>query len=64
MIGTRGGRFIDLVKTVRFVAEGRIKSVVTDLYPMEQANKALALLREGKAMGRVVLLTPAGSKPV
>jgi D-arabinose 1-dehydrogenase-like Zn-dependent alcohol dehydrogenase len=62
IIGTRGGRFVDLVKTVRFVAEGRIKSVVTDLYPIEEANEALALLRDGKAMGRVVLLTPEGQR--
>ena len=62
IIGTRGGRFVDLIKTVRFVAEGRIKSVVTDLYPIEEANEALALLRDGKAMGRVVLLTPEGQR--
>jgi len=62
MIGTRGGRMVDLVRTVRFVADGRIRSVVTDLYPLEEANKALAFLRDKKALGRVVLLTPAGRK--
>lgn len=60
IIGTRCGRIQDLINTVRLVAEGKIKSIVTDLYPMEEANEALAFLRAGKALGRVVLLTPAG----
>jgi D-arabinose 1-dehydrogenase-like Zn-dependent alcohol dehydrogenase len=64
MIGTRGGQFVDLIKTVRFIAEGRINSVVTDLYPLEEANEALAFLRNKKALGKVVLLTPAGRKAI
>jgi 2-desacetyl-2-hydroxyethyl bacteriochlorophyllide A dehydrogenase len=62
IIGTRGGRMLDLRNTVRFVAEGATKSVVTDLYPLEEANEALAFVRAGKALGRVVLLTQAGRK--
>jgi len=62
IIGSRAGRRQDLVNIVRLVAEGRIKSIVTDLYPLEEATDALAFLRAGKALGRVVLLTPAGRK--
>jgi 2-desacetyl-2-hydroxyethyl bacteriochlorophyllide A dehydrogenase len=60
IIGTRCGRMQDLINTVRLVAEGKVKSIVTDLYPLEEANEALAFLRAGKVLGRVVLLTPAG----
>jgi propanol-preferring alcohol dehydrogenase len=62
IIGTRGGRISDLGAIVKLVADGRIKSVVTKLYPLEEANEALAFLRSGEAMGRVVLLPPAGRK--
>lgn len=64
IIGTRCGRMQDLINSVRLVAEGKIKSIVTDLYPLEEANEALAFLRAGKVLGRVVLLTPAGRKAV
>ena len=62
IIGIRGGRMLDLINAVQLVAAGKIKSIVTDLYPLEKANEALAFLRAGKALGRVVLLTPAGRK--
>ena len=62
IIGTRGGRMLDLINTVQLVSSGKIKSIVTDLYPLEKANEALAFLRTGNALGRVVLQTPAGRK--
>ena len=62
IIGTRGGRMLDLKRTVHLVAEGSTKSIVTDLYPLEKGNDALAFLRAGRALGRVVLVTPAGRK--
>ena len=64
IIGTRGGRLADLQTAVQYVAEEKIKSIVTDLYPLEEANEALAFLRDGHAMGRVALLTPAGTEGV
>jgi 2-desacetyl-2-hydroxyethyl bacteriochlorophyllide A dehydrogenase len=60
IVGTRGGRMSDLKAILGLVANGRIRSVVTNLYPLEEANEALAFLRSEKAMGRVVLLPPAG----
>ena len=62
LIGSRCGRLQDLASTVRLVAEGRIKSIVTDLYPLEKINYALDDLRASKVLGRAVLLTPAGRK--
>ena len=40
--GSRCGRVQDLVNTVRLVAEGEIKSIITDLFPLEEANEAMA----------------------
>lgn len=62
LIGSRCGRLQDLASAVQLVAEGRIKSIVTDLYPLEKINDALDDLRASKVLGRAVLLTPAGRK--
>ena len=62
LIGSRCGRLQDLASAVQLVAEGRIKSIVTDLYPLEKINDALDDLRANKVLGRAVLLTPAGRK--
>ncbi len=64
IIGTRCGRMQDLINAVRLVAEGKIRSIVTDVYPLEEVNKAMAALRAGKVLGRAVLLTPAGQQAV
>jgi len=61
IIGTRGGRKIDLEAAVGYVSDGTVQSIVTDVYPLEEANEALASLREGNVLGRTVLLTPRGS---
>ncbi len=60
IIGTRCGRRQDLIETVRLVAEGKLTSIVEELYPLIEANEALAYLRAGRSLGRVVLLTEAG----
>ena len=44
------------------MADGKIKSIVTEIYPMEKANEALTNLRSGKTLGRTVLMTPAGQQ--
>ncbi len=64
IIGTRCGRLQDLINAVRLVAEGKIRSIVTDVYPLEEVNEAMAALRAGKVLGRAVLLTPAGQQAV
>jgi propanol-preferring alcohol dehydrogenase len=60
IIGTRCGRRQDLIETVRLVAAGKLTSIVEELYPLIEANEALAYLRAGRSLGRVVLLTEAG----
>ena len=64
IIGTRCGRLQDLINAVRLVADGKIKSIVTDIYPLEEINEAMGALRAGKVLGRAVLLTPAGQEAV
>lgn len=62
IIGSRCGRKQDLIDTLGLFAQGRIRSIVTDLYPLEEANEALAALRAGQVLGRAVLLTLAGQQ--
>ncbi len=62
IIGTRAGRKQDLIEVSRLMAEGKIRSIVTQTFPMEEANEALNVLRSGEILGRIVLLTPAGRR--
>ena len=55
VIGTRCGCKQDLINTVRLVAEGRTKSIVTDQLPLDQINEALSKLRAREVLGRLVL---------
>ena len=55
LIGSRCGRKQDLINTVRLVAAGKTKSIVTDRLPFEKINEALARLRAGDVLGRLVL---------
>jgi len=64
IIGTRAGRKQDLIEVSQLMAAGQIRSIVTQTFPMENANEALAVLRSGDNMGRIVLLTPAGRQAV
>lgn len=58
IIGTRCGRKQDLINTVRLVAEGSLKPIVTDQYSFEQINEAMTKLRTGEVLGRLVLQMP------
>ena len=62
IIGTRCGRLQDLINAVRLVAEGKIRSIVTDVYPLEEVNEAMAALRAERSSDGAVLLTPAGQQ--
>jgi propanol-preferring alcohol dehydrogenase len=53
--GSRGGSRKDLVAALRLTAAGRVRSIVTDTLPLSAANEALAKLRNGQVMGRLVL---------
>jgi len=64
LIGTRAGSKQDLIRTVQLMANGTIKSVVTDTFPMEEANEALKHLSAGQSHGRIIMLSPAGQQAV
>jgi propanol-preferring alcohol dehydrogenase len=58
IVGTRGGCKHDLRAVAWLAAHGGLHSVVSDVRPFEQVNEALALLRAGRVLGRLVLEMP------
>ncbi len=54
-IGSRGGSRRDLVAALKLMADGRLRSIVTDRAPLSRVNEALAKLRSGRVIGRSVL---------
>ena len=55
ILGTRASTLQDVVAVARLVEQGKLKPVVSELYPMQQAEQALARLRENPPLGRIVL---------
>lgn len=55
ILGTRSGGRQCTVDAIRAVAHPSWKPIVTDRFPIVQANEALAHLRAGRALGRIVL---------
>ncbi|MDR1316718.1 MAG: alcohol dehydrogenase catalytic domain-containing protein [Spirochaetales bacterium] len=55
IIGTRNGTIPELKEIVGLVSAGKIKSIIDRILPLEQANTALELIRNGDIMGRVVV---------
>lgn len=55
IIGTRSGGRECTIQSINFVARKDWKSIVSDIYPIDQVNEALAKLRSGDALGRIVL---------
>ena len=60
VIGSRGGTRRDLSDIVALAALGNFQSIVTQIFPLNQANEALAALRTGQVLGRLVLAVGAG----
>lgn len=60
IIGIRNGTIQELLQTLELQAGGKIKPVIDCVLPLEQANEALDLIRQGKLMGRVVVTHEAG----
>jgi D-arabinose 1-dehydrogenase-like Zn-dependent alcohol dehydrogenase len=56
--GSRGGSREDLVAIADLVAGRHLKSIVTNMRPLREVNEALADLREGRVLGRLVLNIP------
>ncbi len=55
IIGVRSGGRQHTADAIRLVADRRWQSIVSDLFPIEQVNEALHVLRTGSALGRVVV---------
>jgi alcohol dehydrogenase, propanol-preferring len=55
VIGTRAGSRAELTVALNLMAMGKIRSIVTDHEPLVRVNEALAKLRDGKVLGRLVL---------
>ena len=55
ILGSRASTLQDVVEVVRLVEQGQLKPVVSEQYPLTQAEQALARLRESPPLGRIVL---------
>jgi 2-desacetyl-2-hydroxyethyl bacteriochlorophyllide A dehydrogenase len=58
IIGCRFVTKAELLDLIHLVENGKIKPVVTQTFPFEQANAALETLKEGNSLGRIVLVLP------
>jgi len=55
ILGTRASTLQDVVNVVRLVEDGKLKPMVSEIFPLEQVNEAMASLREHPPLGRIVL---------
>jgi propanol-preferring alcohol dehydrogenase len=55
LTGSRNYTRQELLDVIRLVREGRVQPVVSAVYPLEEAERTHALLREGGIVGRVAL---------
>lgn len=61
VLGSVGNTLSELEESVRLVAEGKVRTVVDRVLPLEAYSSGLDALREGSVVGRVVL-APHGPK--
>jgi len=55
IIGSRASIRQDLVDVIALVEKGRVKPVISECFPLEQANEAFVKLRSSASLGRIVL---------
>jgi len=55
VLGSVGNTLAELEEAVRLVAEGKVRTVVDRVLPLEEYSTGLDALREGSVVGRVVL---------
>ncbi len=55
IIGTRMGTKDELLELIALTEKGKITPVVSKKFSLSEANEALTYLKEGKAVGRIVL---------
>jgi 2-desacetyl-2-hydroxyethyl bacteriochlorophyllide A dehydrogenase len=55
LVGSRYATRTDLSNAIALIAAGRIKPVVSEVYPLSDANLAIAAVRSGIPLGRVAV---------
>ena len=55
VLGTRYATRLELRRALDLVARGLVRPVISGTFPLEQANEALAMVRDDRATGRVVV---------
>jgi len=55
LIGSYGRNRADMEATLEWAAEGRMHSVIHQLFPLSRAGEAFQLLRERKVLGKLVI---------
>jgi D-arabinose 1-dehydrogenase-like Zn-dependent alcohol dehydrogenase len=55
IIGSRACRIQDMEEVIGWVAAQKIKPLVSEAVPLEQANEVHARLKKNEVLGRVVL---------
>lgn len=55
LLGTTMGSPADWAAMMRFVAEQRIRPVVSDVFPLPRAGEAFALMERGEQFGKIVV---------
>lgn len=56
VIGSRSSIRQDLMDVISLVERGKVKPVISECFPLEQANEAFEKLRKSASLGRMVLL--------
>ena len=55
LIGSYGRNLVDMETTLQWAAAGRLKPVVDQVFPLEEAGQAMARLRSRQALGKVLV---------
>ncbi len=54
-IGSYGRNRADLIATLQWAAEGKLKPVIDSVFPLDQTADAFAKLRSGKMLGKILV---------
>ena len=55
LVGSYGRNRADIVATLNWAAEGKIRAVVDQIFPLEKTREAFATLRQRKVLGKIVI---------
>lgn len=56
LVGSYGRNRADMVRTLDFVANGKLRPVIDRIHPLAEASEAFQALRERRVLGKVVVL--------